>query len=91
MDMKKAQSIALEATAFIIENDTLRERLLALTGLDGDDIRTRLSEDAFLASLLEFLLAHEPDLLACAEATNNEPEDLIHAWRALGGGQGQEW
>jgi hypothetical protein len=45
-----------------------RRRLLALTGLTPDDLRARLGERSVLAAILGFLEAHEPDLVACAEA-----------------------
>jgi hypothetical protein len=38
-----------------------------------------------LIALMDFLMAHEPDLLACAEALAVKPEALVDAHAALSG------
>ena len=86
-----AQAIALKATAFIFAEEPLRDRFLALTGIDADEIRNRISDRDFLASLLEFLMGHDPDLISFASAADIKPETIKMAWRALGGGEGHEW
>ncbi|NVJ98423.1 MAG: DUF3572 domain-containing protein [Alphaproteobacteria bacterium] len=86
-----AQAIALNSAAFILAEDALRDRFMALSGVDADEIRARIEDNAFLASVLEFLVGFEPDLVACAETIGEKPESLVTAWRTLGGGQGQEW
>jgi hypothetical protein len=74
-----AQTLALNALVWILGEDTRAGRLLSLTGLDGDSIRTRLTDPALLAAVLDFLGNHEPDLIACAEAIGVKPTDLIAA------------
>ena len=91
MTPEAAQTIALQAAAFIFAEDALRDRFIALSGTGADDIRARIQEPGFLASLLEFLMGHEPDLLAFAGAAGEKPEVVVNAWRTLGGGSGQEW
>ena len=59
------------------------ERLLALTGLDADDLRARAGDPALLAAVLGFLASHEPDLLACADALDIAPEALVAAQQEL--------
>ncbi|WP_020401242.1 DUF3572 domain-containing protein [Kordiimonas gwangyangensis] len=86
-----AQALALRAAAFIFSEDALRDRYIALSGTGVDDIRARIEDSEFLASLLEFLMAHEPDLLAFAAYADEKPETIAKAWRTLGGGAGQEW
>jgi hypothetical protein len=46
-------------------------------------LRERLGEPGLLASVLAFLEAHEPDLLAAAEALNVSPAELVEARRRL--------
>ncbi len=60
------------------------ERLLALTGLDVDELRARLDDPALLGAVLEFLCAHEPDLLAAADALGVAPAELVAARERLG-------
>ena len=86
-----AEAVALQAAAFIFSEDALRDRYIALSGTGVDDIRARLQDRDFLASLLEFLMGHEPDLVAFAAQAGERPEAVVMAWRALGGGAGQEW
>ena len=91
MTPENAQAIALQAAAFIFAEDQLRDRFLALSGTGAEDIRARIEDRDFLASLLEFLIGHEPDVLAFAGAAGEKPEHVISAWRALGGGEGYDW
>ncbi|GHF29825.1 hypothetical protein GCM10017044_26390 [Kordiimonas sediminis] len=91
MTTEDAQAIALQAIIFIVSEDDLQERFVALSGLDGDAIKARLTDNDFLVGVLDFLINFEPDLIACAEHLDTSPETLTSAWRALGGGQGQEW
>ena len=86
-----AQAVALNALSFILSEDGLKDRFVALSGLDGGDFRARISDRDFHVSILEFLVNHEPDLIAFAENTNEQPENVVSAWRVLGGGVGQEW
>ena len=78
-----AETLALGALGWTLSEDKRAERFLALTGLTPETIRTRLSDPAFLAATLRFLEAHEPDLLACAEALDIPPARLIEVRREL--------
>lgn len=59
------------------------DRLLALTGLTPDDLRGGLGEPATLGAVLDFLCAHEPDLIAAAEALGVAPRELAAAGERL--------
>ena len=78
-------SLALAALGWIVSDETRAARLLALTGLTPADLRARLGEASLLAAVLTFLEAHEPDLLACADALGREPAALVAARRGLEG------
>ena len=86
-----ALSFGLQAVTYILTEDALRERFLTLSGLSSGEIRTRIEKPDFLASALEFLINHDPDLIAFAESLNESPKTVVAAWRSLGGGVGQEW
>ena len=58
-------------------------RLLALTGLTPDDLRASIGERATLAAVLDFLAAHEPDLVAAADALGVSPQSLSDARERL--------
>lgn len=54
-----------------------------LTGLTPGALREGLGERPVLAAVLEFLCAHEPDLVGAAEALGVEPQALVAARESL--------
>jgi hypothetical protein len=78
-----APALALAALGWTLAEPARAERLLALTGLSPDDLRNRLADPSLLAAILRFLEAHEPDLLACADALGVAPSQLVEARRRL--------
>ena len=86
-----SMAVGLQAVSYVISEDTLRDRFMAVSGVDSESIRERLSEPDFLVSVLDFLIQHEPDLIDFAESSKLPPEQVVGAWRSLGGGIGQEW
>ncbi|WP_380787909.1 DUF3572 domain-containing protein [Sphingomonas sp. R86521] len=82
-----AEGLALRALVWTLAEQDRAERLLAVTGLDPDDLRARAGEPAVLSEVLGFLENYEPDLIACAESLGVKPEMLVRA-RALIDGSG---
>ncbi|MEA3040840.1 MAG: hypothetical protein QOC65_329 [Sphingomonadales bacterium] len=78
-------SLALAALAWTLADGARADRLLALTGLTPEDLRAGLGDRATLAAILRFLEAHEPDLIACAEAIGASPAELVAVRRRLEG------
>ena len=78
-----AAALALQALAWSLGDEDRAQRLLDLTGLDPSDLRARAGEPAVLGAVLGFLEAHEPDLLACADALGVRPESLVAARERL--------
>lgn len=76
---QSAEALALAALGWTLQDGGRADRLLALTGLTPDQLRSRLGEPSLLAEVLRFLEAHEPDLLACAEALDVAPARLVEA------------
>ena len=76
-------ALALRALAWAVGEQARADRMLALTGLTGDDLRERATEPAVLAAVLGFLEAYEPDLIACAEALEVLPAQLVLARERL--------
>ena len=73
----------MRALAWIVAEPQRSLRLLDLTGLQPADLRARAAEPAVLDAVFGFLEAHEPDLLACADALAVAPADLVAARAAL--------
>jgi hypothetical protein len=78
-----AGTLALAALGWVLSEESRAQRLLALTGLTPDALREGLDDPAVLGAVLEFLAAHEPDLLAAADALGVEPIDLVQAAQGL--------
>jgi len=69
----------LNALAWVLSDTVRAARLLALTGLTPEGLRARVGEPATLRAVLDFLCAHEPDLIAAAAALGLEPAELAAA------------
>jgi len=76
-------ALALSALVWTLGDAARAERLLALTGLDPAGLRARAGDPALLAATLGFLEAHEPDLVACADALGVAPAILVNARQEL--------
>ena len=76
-DTEAAQTLALNALVWVLHDPDRAGRFLALTGLEGDDIRARITDPTLLDAVIGFLEAHEPDLIACATAIDVAPGALV--------------
>ena len=75
--------LALEALGWALTDERRAERLLDLTGLTPERLRAGLGDEGVQAAVLDFLAAHEPDLLAAAAAIGTTPGSLVAAARDL--------
>lgn len=71
--------LALGALSWVLADEDRAARLLALTGLTPEALRGGLDDPAMLGAVLEFLRAHEPDLVACADFLQIAPATLASA------------
>ena len=71
--------MALRALVWVLGDDLRARRLLDLTGLTPDGLREGVSDPATLRAVLEFLCAHEPDLVAASDALGVNPGELAAA------------
>ena len=84
---KAAETLAVEALAYLAgEPDRLR-RFLAVSGLDPAQIRTAATEPGFLAGVLEYVCSDEKLMLALADHLQLDPGELARAQTALSGRQ----
>lgn len=60
-------------------------RFLALSGVQPLQLRSAVTDPSFLAGLLDFIMSHEPTLLAFCEATGSQPEAVVAAWNHYSG------
>ena len=71
--IQQAEDMAIKALAFIGEDDDRMYRFFSLTGFDSDDIAAAITEPAFQAGILDYLLSHEPDLIEFAKWADIDP------------------
>lgn len=80
-----AETVALKALTFVLSDAGLRNRFIAISGTAPGDFESQIENPSFLAGVLDFLLANEPDLLAFCEAAELEPDVPSKAHWALVG------
>ena len=85
MNPQDAQTVALKALSFIANCDGALERLMELSGLDGQTLRAQAAEPEFLTSLLDFLLADEGLLVGFCDAESVDSKAVHMARHILGG------
>jgi hypothetical protein len=81
--VKDPTGLALGALGWVLSDTVRAQRFLDLTGLDPDGLRAALAESATHRAVLDFLCAHEPDLVGAAEALGLEPAELAAARERL--------
>lgn len=74
MTREAAETVALQALGWLAAEPDRLARFLALTGTGPEDLRARAGEPAFLAAVLDHLLADERLLLAFAAEAGLAPE-----------------
>ncbi|HEX2257832.1 MAG TPA: DUF3572 family protein [Afifellaceae bacterium] len=85
MSPAQAEAIAVAALAYLAEQVELAARFLALSGLEAGDLRRAARDPAFLAGVLDFVVANEPVLLALAARTGRPVAEIETAQRLLSG------
>ncbi|MBB6303449.1 hypothetical protein GGE67_004081 [Rhizobium leucaenae] len=73
------QETAIAVLGWLINEPDMFGRFLALTGVEPAQVRSAINEPAFLAGMLDFLMNHEPTLLAFCEASGIAPETVASA------------
>ncbi|MBO9581758.1 MAG: DUF3572 domain-containing protein [Sphingobium sp.] len=76
-------ALALRVVGWTVSEQGRAERMLSLTGLDPQTLRENLTHPATLRAMLDFVLDHEPDLIACAHHLAVKPEAIAAARRNL--------
>lgn len=71
------ETIALAALGWVLSDQPRADRLLDLTGLTPEVLRNQLGDRGVQAAILEFLINHEPDLVAASETLHIPPEQIV--------------
>lgn len=73
ISLDKAETIALQAVAFIAADDEALGGLLRMTGVAAEDFTAHLQDRMFLSGVLAFLLDNEARLLEFCAAQDVDP------------------
>jgi hypothetical protein len=84
-DRLDGETIALQALAFIAEDDDRLTRFLGLTGMELGTLRQVATDKIALGAVLDYLLNWEPLLLEFTTALDLPPEAILRARRDLPG------
>jgi hypothetical protein len=74
--VKDPAGVSLKALGWVLSDTQRAQRFLDLTGLTADGLRAAIGDSATHRAVLDFLCAHEPDLVAAAESLGLEPAEL---------------
>jgi hypothetical protein len=80
---ERGAGIAIEALAWLADDETRLERFLALSGLGPQNLRKAAAEPRFLAAILDYLVSNEALLLDFARDSAQSPDDVARAHAAL--------
>ena len=81
-----AETLAIQALAFLAEDTERLGRFLAITGIGPADIRSSAAEPSFLAGVLDYLASDDQLLIEFAQHVAVDPAHIAKACAALGGG-----
>ncbi|MER0239182.1 DUF3572 domain-containing protein [Fulvimarina sp. MAC8] len=90
-DIATPETIAIDGLSFIASDDKLFTRFCGITGLSAGEMRAAASEPGFLAGVLDFILAHEPTLMAFSDHSGHAPQTIDAAARKLPGATPHGW
>ena len=80
-----AEATAVAILGWLAGEPELLSRFLALTGVAPSEVRNAVNDPGFLAGLVDFLMSHEPTLMAFSAATGIKPETVVSAHAVLSG------
>lgn len=85
MTTEQAETIALQALAFLAKEEKLFAHFFTSSGLTPQDLKDRFREPELLGGVLDAILADDTVLLAFCNTMSISPETLVLARRVLPG------
>ena len=91
MKLERAETIALQALAWLVGHEELRPLFLGATGASVADMRDRATETAFQAAILRFLVMDDAWIVAFCDAHGLAYDQPMRALHALPGAVSPDW
>ena len=81
--MHSNKETVIELIAFLARDESRFERFVSLTGLTGQDVRNRIDDPVFHASVLDYALQDQTLVLEFAADHNIKPDTLLKLRQSL--------
>ena len=91
MQRETAETVGMQALAWLAGNDELLPVFLGSTGASLDDLRAGAGEPAFLGAVLDFVMMDDAWVVAFCDAAGLSYEAPTRARAALPGGGQVHW
>ena len=88
---ESAETIALQALAWLVGNEDLLPVFLGATGASVNDLAKSAKQPAFLGSVLDFLVMDDAWVVAFCDTINLPYQAPMQARAALPGGEQMNW
>ncbi len=86
-----AETVALQALAWLLQADHHRDAFLAASGLSPDDLRQRAGDPETLLAVIDFMLGDDLQVMAFCDAAGLPYAALMSVRAALPGGAEYNW
>lgn len=91
MTPERAETIALQALAFLAQEDDQIGGFLAASGSSVDDMRNRAQDADFLGFVIDFIMSDDARARSFCQSQNIGAETLHLVRATLPGGQNPDW
>lgn len=91
LSLDAAETVALQALAWLVTNDDLLPVFMGATGASRDDLRDQAGDPAFLGSVLDFMMMDDAWIIAFCDASTIPYDRPMQARMALPGGEQVHW
>lgn len=91
MNPEKAETVALQALVWILEDEDMTQRFLGISGADPQALRQGADQAEVLCSVMDFILMDDQSVLTFAASVNMPPEMVAAARYSIPGGEQVHW
>lgn len=91
MQQESAQTVALQALAWLAGDEEMLDAFLATTGAEAADLRRRAEEVEFQVAILDFLLMNDAYVIGFCDSAGIAYTTPMTALVALQGGEAMNW
>lgn len=91
MNSEQAETIALQALVWILEDEDMTLRFLGMSGADLQALRQGADAPEVLCSVMDFILMDDRTVLDFAESVKMPPESVPLVRYSLPGGEQVHW